>query len=146
MFAYETCYAHVDIDGADPAAFEPPPMLLVETSPGHTQGVWEFATMVEPKVAESVSRHLTRTYGGDANGWSITKFLRCPGSLNHKPMYICRRSRSSGTRGPNCVLAAWPTVSAVHRQDTKAQAPGAVTREPAEYDAALARLRQCRPR
>ena len=75
MFALPTCYAHCDIDAADPALFEqPPPTIPIETSPARTQGnSWEFTTAVEPKVAESVSRALTRQYGGDPGGWSATK-------------------------------------------------------------------------
>jgi RepB DNA-primase from phage plasmid len=87
MYALPTCYAHCDIDGGDPATFEPAPTILVETSPRRTQGIWEFGTAVSSTQAEAVSRALTRTYGGDRGGWSITKFLRIPGSFNHKPQY-----------------------------------------------------------
>lgn len=106
MFALPTCYSHVDIDGGDPAAFQPAPTLLVETSPGRFQGIWEFVNAVEPAQAEAVSRALTQTYGGDAGGWSVTKMLRIPGSLNHKSQYdlpIVEIIRDTGTP-----IAIWP--------------------------------------
>jgi hypothetical protein len=140
-YAYETCYAHVDIDAADPSLFQPPPTLLTETSPGRTQAIWEFSQAVEPAQAESVSRHLTRTYGGDAGGWSITKMLRVPGSLNHKSVYnLPRITVVHDTVTP---IAAWPSVQPEITKGprARAQTTGAeVVRDPADYDAALARF------
>ena len=85
VFALPTPYAHCDIDAADPAAFDPLPTLLTETSPGRFQGIWEFSKTVEPTQAEAVSRALAQN--GDRGGWSVTKMLRVPGSFNHKDMY-----------------------------------------------------------
>ena len=141
VYALPTPYAHCDIDAADPSLFQPPPTLLTETSPGRYQGIWEFVDAVAATRAEAVSRHLTRQYGGDPGGWSATKMLRIPGTLNHKDEYDL--PLITIVRDLGCALAAWPNVSVIHRQDTKA--PGAATREPAEYDAALARLRQLSP-
>ena len=142
MFALPTCYSHVDIDAADPAAFDPPPTLLVETSPKRYQGIWEFTNTVEPRIAESVSRALTRTYGGDAGGWSATKMLRVPGSMNHKDAYdlpVVSVVRDTGTP-----IAAWPdAANAIRPEGTggpREPCPP-VIKEPADYDEALKRFR-----
>jgi len=151
MYAHETCYAHVDIDAADPSLFQPPPTILVSTSPNRWQGVWEFANAVEPKVAENLSRSLAAN--GDKGGWSITKMLRVPSSLNHKPAYdlpVVTIVRDDGAP-----IAAWPTASAMKSQGTQEagtgrvvsagggvgrMCPGDEAREPADLAAAMERL------
>jgi RepB DNA-primase from phage plasmid len=148
MFALPTPFAHVDIDLGDPTAFRPPPTILVETSPGRFQGIWEFSEMAEPKVAEAVSRHLTRTYGGDPGGWSITKFLRVPGSLNHKDEYdLPVVTVIHDTGAP---ITIWPKGT---EAPVSARAGGlcsSADRAPADYDAALksfrSAMRQNEPR
>jgi DNA primase RepB-like protein len=86
-FAQPTFYAQVDIDDADPSEFSPTPSMLTETSPGRFQGVWIFDEIIDPQKAEAISKWLAYTYGADKNGWSITKYLRIPFTLNHKPNY-----------------------------------------------------------
>jgi hypothetical protein len=138
MYACETPFAHVDIDAADPAAFDPPPTILVETSPSRFQAVWEHATAVEPKVAESLSRALS--LNGDKGGWSITKFLRVPGSLNHKDSYdlpIVSIVHDTGTP-----IAAWPAVQPEGTKEPGSRKPSEEP-APADYDAALARFNAC---
>ena len=117
MYALPTPFAHCDIDLGDPAAFEPPPTILTETSPGRYQGIWEFVDAVEPKVAESVSRALTRRYGGDPGGWSITKFLRVHGSMNHKNTY--NLPAVSVVHDHAAPIEAWP----IRRPETTAAQP-----------------------
>jgi hypothetical protein len=51
------------------------------------QGLWLWDRLEKPDRAESFSRALAYHGGGDRNGWSITKMLRIPGSINHKPQY-----------------------------------------------------------
>jgi hypothetical protein len=107
-FALSTKWALCDIDGADPAAFRPQPTILVETSPGRHQGLWEFDSAVESEHAEVVSRQLTDTYHGDKGGWSSTKMLRLPGTFNHKRAYdrpLVRIVRDSGR-----AISTWPQV------------------------------------
>jgi hypothetical protein len=143
MYAHETCYAHVDIDGGDPASFVPSPSILTETSPKRFQGVWEFSMTVEPKVAENLSRALA--LNGDRGGWSITKMLRVPGSLNHKDAYDL--PIITVVRDEETPISAWPVVQPEITKEPRAwaqarqQEPSEVT--PADYDAALARFRAC---
>lgn len=83
-FALNTCLGWCDIDDYDPKTFEPRPNILWETSAGRYQGIWMWGQTLSPEAAEQISRGLLR-FGGDKGGWSITKMLRIPGTLNHKP-------------------------------------------------------------
>jgi hypothetical protein len=76
-----------DIDEADPDQFRPAPNLVWKTSPRRSQGLWLWNRSYTPQEAETFSRALAYRFGGDHNGWSITKMLRLPGSINHKPAY-----------------------------------------------------------
>lgn len=107
-FALSTNWAWCDIDGADPTAFCPQPTILIETSPGRHQGLWEFESTVESARAEAVSRHLTNTYQGDKGGWSITKMLRIPGTINHKRAYDKPMVRV--VRDRDRAISTWPQV------------------------------------
>lgn len=82
--AVHTPFAWCDIDEANPHKFDPPPGILWESSPGRFQGLWIFDRSLRPNRAQSVSKHLTYEFGGDINGWSVTKVLRIPGTFNHK--------------------------------------------------------------
>lgn len=84
QFALDTCLAWCDIDDSDPKAFQPRPNILWETSSGRYQGIWFWNEIVPPDTAEQISKGLLR-FGGDKGGWSITKYLRVPGTINHKP-------------------------------------------------------------
>lgn len=84
QFALDTCLAWNDIDDSNPKAFDPRPNILWETSSGRYQGIWFWNEIVAPHTAEQISRGLLR-FGGDKGGWSITKYLRVPGTINHKP-------------------------------------------------------------
>jgi RepB DNA-primase N-terminal domain len=142
LHALPTPFAHCDIDGGDPASFVPSPSILTETSPGRWQGIWEFVDAVEPTQAERVSRHLTRAYGGDPGGWSITKMLRIPGSLNHKDAYdlpLVTVVRDTGVPIPS-----WPSVQPEITKGPRARAQGLGAEVvSADYDAALARFNAC---
>lgn len=82
--ALPTPFAWCDIDDSNPAAFKPSPNILWETSIGRYQGIWCWNEMLPPHTAEQISKGLLR-FGGDKGGWSITKYLRVPGTINHKP-------------------------------------------------------------
>lgn len=86
-FALLSRYAHCDIDKADPAGYDPQPNILWETSPGSLQGIWIWGEMADGRIAERYSKNIVYKDGGDRNGWSITKMLRVPGTINHKPDY-----------------------------------------------------------
>ena len=80
-------YAWCDIDDADPAGYDPEPNILWETSPGRFQGIWLWRKAADGHIAEQYSKNIWVKDGGDKGGWSITKMLRLPGSVNHKPAY-----------------------------------------------------------
>ena len=84
--AKRTPWLWADIDDADPGAFEPPPGILWRTSPGRTQGLWPLDRRVSVDEAQAMSKALANRHGADS-GWSITKMLRIPGTINHKPDY-----------------------------------------------------------
>jgi len=86
-FALDSRYAHCDIDKADPAGYDPQPNILWETSPDRFQGIWIWCGAAEGRIAEQYSRNIVYKDGGDQGGWSITKMLRVPGTINHKPDY-----------------------------------------------------------
>lgn len=85
-FALPTRFGWCDMDDSDPCSYEPAPSLVWETSPGRYQGLWLWDKLHDPRDAEAFSRALADRHGGDS-GWSITKMLRVPGSINHKPHY-----------------------------------------------------------
>jgi len=85
-FAHPTRLGWCDIDDSDPNTYEPPANHLWETSPGRFQGLWLWDKQHRVEEAERFSRSLADRHGGD-NGWTITKMLRIPGSINHKPKY-----------------------------------------------------------
>lgn len=80
-------YAWCDIDNADPAGYDPQPNIMWETSSGRFQGIWIWRDSAEGKIAERYSRTIVYKDGGDQGGWSITKMLRVPGTINHKSDY-----------------------------------------------------------
>lgn len=86
-FALPTCFGWCDIDEGDPQKYKPSPSLVWETSPSRYQALWAWDKLHEPEKAERFSRALAYRHGGDRNGWTITKMLRLPGSINHKPQH-----------------------------------------------------------
>lgn len=87
VLALPSRYAWCDIDGADPDAYDPQPNVLWETSPGRYQGLWRWRDTAPGQIAEQISRNIWAKDGGDKGGWSITKMLRLPGTINHKLEY-----------------------------------------------------------
>lgn len=85
-YALPTSLGWCDMDASDPKAYRPLPSHLWETSPNRFQGLWLWDAQHDVEEAERFSRSLADRYGGDA-GWTITKMLRIPGSINHKPHY-----------------------------------------------------------
>jgi hypothetical protein len=79
--------AWCDIDDADPDRYDPQPNILWETSPDRFQGIWLWQEPSPGNVAEQISRNIWAKDGGDKGGWSVTKMLRLPGTINHKPEY-----------------------------------------------------------
>lgn len=85
-FARPTRLSWCDMDASDPRAYQPQASLVWATSPGRYQALWLWDRRHSVDEAEGFSRALTERHGGDA-GWTITKMLRIPGSVNHKPHY-----------------------------------------------------------
>jgi RepB DNA-primase from phage plasmid len=84
--ALPSCWGWADIDNGDVRMITPTPSVLWETSPGRTQALWRWDKLEKVTCAEAYSQLLSRRFG-DPNGWSITKYLRIPFSINHKPSY-----------------------------------------------------------
>lgn len=91
-YAMPTRYAWCDIDDASPDDYKPKPNILWETSPNRYQGIWVWDKRYPPRYAEQISKNLWTIYGGDC-GWSVTKMLRLPGTINHKDCYDQPRVR-----------------------------------------------------
>lgn len=85
-YALPTSLGWCDMDASDPDAYRPQPNLLWETSPDRFQALWLWDRKHDVEEAERFSRSLADGYGGDS-GWTVTKMLRIPGSINHKPHY-----------------------------------------------------------
>jgi hypothetical protein len=85
--ALPTPLAWSDIDEGDCSLCRLVANLLILTSPGRTQGIWLFDRVLSVDEAEAASRTLTIEAHGDRNGWSVTKYLRVPGTNNHKREY-----------------------------------------------------------
>lgn len=93
---FPTWLLYADLDGMSPLDVADmssyvQPSLLWETSPGNCQGVWFLGVEYDgtggiETVDEfrRVNRALTYGIGADKGGWSPSKLLRVPGSLNFK--------------------------------------------------------------
>jgi len=85
-FALPSSVGWCDMDDSYPTAYQPEASLLWETSPERYQALWLWDKRHSVEEAENYSRALAERHGGDT-GFSITKMLRIPGSINHKPKY-----------------------------------------------------------
>jgi RepB DNA-primase from phage plasmid len=87
QYALPTPFSWCDMDESAPNAYRPIPNLVWRTSPSRFQALWLWHTTHTASRAEWFSQSLAYRHGGDKNGWSATKMLRIPGSVNHKPNY-----------------------------------------------------------
>ncbi|MCM2291429.1 RepB family DNA primase [Allorhizobium sp. BGMRC 0089] len=87
QYALPTPFGWCDMDESDPHAYAPRPSLVWKTSPRRYQALWQWDKIYRANEAEQFSKSLAYRHGGDKNGWSATKMLRIPGSVNHKPQY-----------------------------------------------------------
>lgn len=79
--------AWADLDAAQPHVVDPPPSVLVESSPGRWQGMWRTTRPMAPHAAEALSKRIAYAHareGADLGGWDLTQVLRIPGTHNHK--------------------------------------------------------------
>jgi len=78
------------IETDDPGAsarlrrFEPPPSLLVASSPGHLHAYWQLTQPVARDQLQAANRKLAHHLGGDPASIDLARLLRPCGSLNHK--------------------------------------------------------------
>ncbi|QCI98803.1 hypothetical protein CFBP5473_13395 [Agrobacterium larrymoorei] len=125
LYALPTSFGWCDIDRSEPSIYEPVPSILWETSPQSYQGLWLWDRTHRATDAELFSKSLAYRHGGDNSGWSATKMLRIPGSVNHKPQYnepfvkIIKSDWSEITSRPrplegvrHAVASALPTIDA----------------------------------
>lgn len=76
-----------DLDFCAPELCEPKPAIATETSPGRYQGYWPLEHSISAREAEDLNRKIAyayREHGADVSGWPSNKFLRIPGTPNHK--------------------------------------------------------------
>ena len=114
--ALPSCYAWCDIDDADPDAYDPQPNMLWETSPARFQGIWRWRDAAPAVIAEQISRNIWAKDGGDKGGWSVTKMLRLPGTINHKraynrPVVTLRSYQQRPQVLPNALTAVAPKTA-----------------------------------
>jgi hypothetical protein len=83
-FALPTVWLHADLDEVDPQGDILAPTAAWETSAGRYQCLWRVTKPLQIKHFEALNQRLTYLTGADRGGWSVTKVLRVPGSLNHK--------------------------------------------------------------
>lgn len=87
QYALPTPFSWCDMDESAPNAYDPLPSVVWRTSPRRFQALWLWHKTHPASTAERLSQSLTYRHGGDKGGWSSTKMLRIPGSVNHKPDY-----------------------------------------------------------
>ncbi|WP_306141481.1 DNA-primase RepB domain-containing protein [Roseibium sp. MMSF_3412] len=87
QYALPTRFGWCDVDDSDPFQYDPWPSLVWTTSPNRYQAIWAWDETHSANEAEKFSEALAYRHGGDRNGWSATKMLRLPGSINHKRQY-----------------------------------------------------------
>lgn len=122
-FALPTRLGWCDMDDSNPDDYYPLPSLVWETSPRRYQALWAWDVPHTSTEAEAYSRTLAYRYGGDRNGWSVTKMVRLIGSVNHKPHYdepFVKLVRRVGVVSPNvrasskgegrCFNLPWPSI------------------------------------
>lgn len=76
-----------DLDKCPPEVLDPPPSIVVESSPGRWQGYWLMQDAIEPLEAEDLSHRIAYAYrdqGADQSGWDLTQLLRIPMTYNMK--------------------------------------------------------------
>lgn len=85
-FCQKTNLLWADLDDCPPTEIEPPPQVVIESSPGRWQGIWRLDESIDPYIAEDYSRRLYNGHKdkGVDSGWALTKLLRVPGTENLK--------------------------------------------------------------
>lgn len=82
-----TAVLWADLDTCRPDIPEPPPSVVVTSSPGRWQAYWRLTEPAEPNDVESVNQriaYLYQTQGADISGWDLSQLLRVPYTHNYK--------------------------------------------------------------
>jgi len=86
-----------DLDYVTPDEVKPEPQVIIESSPGRYQMLWQLPQKVDPAIAEDYARrieyaHKTDEYlertGDSRGGWDLTQLLRVPFTTNFKHMSL----------------------------------------------------------
>jgi len=86
-FCQDTNLVWSDLDEASPDSLDPPPAIVIESSPGRYQAIWRVDQDLDSYVAEDYSKRLAYFYadnGADPSGWDLTQLLRVPNTPNLK--------------------------------------------------------------
>lgn len=76
-----------DLDSCRPDQVDPPPSLVIISSPNRYQALWKIDQDIPPDVAEDYSKRIAymhREDGADITGWDLTQLLRVPFTKNLK--------------------------------------------------------------
>ena len=85
VFALPGRLAYVDADRVSLPPAGPDPTVIVQTSPGNFQFLYELDREVPRDELEQINSYLIRLVGGDRGGQSAAKLFRLPGTRNFKP-------------------------------------------------------------
>ncbi len=80
----DTKFLWLDKDAGSLVDFDPKPTICWQTSEGKWQGLWELDQKIDITAAELINKNLIETCKGDPGGWHAGKYLRVPGTINHK--------------------------------------------------------------
>lgn len=80
--ALSTRLLYADVDHTHSLPVQPTYYWL--TSKSSTQAIWVMKHPVDERRWEALNRAMTQICGADPGGWSSTKLLRVPGSINWK--------------------------------------------------------------
>lgn len=84
-YALPTRFLHADLDEVIPqSVVGVRPSIAWRTSNGRYQCLWSLTQSLDRKAMEKINQRLTYYTEADKGGWSITKVLRVPGSMNYK--------------------------------------------------------------
>jgi len=86
-FALPSAFSHCDCDEGSLSGCEIWPSKIIFTSPNRSQALWKWDRQHPPLRIEDYNYSIVRQIKHDSkdkSGWEITKFLRVPGTFNHK--------------------------------------------------------------
>ena len=85
--ALDTNLVWGDFDLCNPNEVDPPPQVIIESSPDRFAALWVLNETIPAKVAEDYSKRMAYRYkldGADKTGWDLGQMLRVPFTNNFK--------------------------------------------------------------